>query len=245
MDSFCTKCGNKLVPDSIFCQKCGNKVKKDINAKENNEEEKQPQIEVETKNSMGSKNDIIIELEKERKYFLSKEMLYNQRNGYINYLNTVKKPSVVAWFFGGGVLAVILYILLVLVISIDIGAGLLVLWIIISIWGYVHFNNKFKNTVQNTKNVLMNSEAELHNFYNAYLNSIIAFDYSEPAIIQRLITLLQNGRADTLKESINVMLDDIHKHNMLNQQTEIAKNASNAATATGLLVGISLLSKRR
>lgn len=248
MNKFCTVCGRELTEGSRFCPKCGNCIESS-NIEEEVIKQKIDINEIGQQTILTDKSAIITELERLKEYFMNMETQYNQRNSYILFLNTVKAPSVIAWFFGGGVLAFIIYLLLFLALNWDIGGiGFIVVWIAITVGGYMHFKKKNKFEVYNTRMALKTLETELNNFYLDARNCIIAFDYSEPAIIQKLILLLRNGRADSLKEAINVMLDDIHKQTLINQQAEIVRNSENAANSartTSALVGISLLTKRR
>lgn len=247
---YCINCGSELVEGSNYCPKCGNKVTNATADKPNSEKQASiPSNDFKSSVNDVSKEDVIRNLERLKNYFSSKETQYNLRNNYINYLNTVKKPGLFAWILGGGALSFVFYFLLFAITSIDIGGiGFFGVWIAITIGGYIHFKKKTESNIANTRLALEKLENELNEHYAKASNCIIAFEYSEPEIIQRLIVLLSNGRADTLKEAINVMLDDIHKQSMLNKQAEIAKNSkdsANAATATGLLVGISLLTRKR
>lgn len=250
MGRYCVNCGAELVKDSNYCTKCGKRV---VDATADNPNSEKP-VSISDNNfksfvNAGSKEDVIRNLEQLEHYFSSKEKQYNIRNGYINYFNTVKKPGVFAWILAGGALSFVFYFLLYGITSIDIGLiGFFCVWIAITIGGYFHFKNKTQRNINNTRIALEKLENELKEHYARAPNCIIAFEYSEPEIIRRLIVLLNNGRADTLKEAINVMLDDIHKQAMLNKQEEIAKsskNAADAASTAGVLVGISLLTRKR
>lgn len=250
MERFCTSCGTIIVEGSRFCSNCGKQIKEsstDISDTEQNRQTVNRPIE--SKVAAESKESLIEELERLRIYFASREAQYNLRNKYINYLNTVTRPKVFAWIIAGGIISFVFYFIFYFITSIDTGSiGLFGVWIFVSIGGYIHFKNKTEQDIKNTQNALIKMENELKEYYDNARNCIIAFDYSEPAIIQNLIGVLINGRADSLKEAINVMLDDIHKQSMLAKQAEIAKNSKDIAKAsetTSLLVGISLLSKRR
>jgi len=118
---FCTNCGSELVEGSRFCSKCGSRADDDNVNIPNDvppvQEKTSPVANVVT----GNKQEIISELKRLHGYFAVKELQYNQRNSYINYLNTVKKPGFFSWLIVGGILSFIFYFLLYLITSIDIG----------------------------------------------------------------------------------------------------------------------------
>jgi hypothetical protein len=66
-------------------------------------------------------------------------------------------------------------------------------------------------------------------YYRAYMDCPVAFEYSSPAYLAELIRLMESGRADSIKEAINIAIDDNHKRNLLNMQHDIARNTASAA----------------
>ena len=82
----------------------------------------------------------------------------------------------------------------------------------------------YQQTVQRTN-------SELIAYYNSVSLPIsLAFEYSNPRIISNLIKLIELGRADSLKEAINYMIDDQQKAELIKLQ----KNAKFSADAAAL-----------
>ena len=70
---------------------------------------------------------------------------------------------------------------------------------------------------------------DLREYYEAYKNCPVGMEYFCPSTIDKLYNLMKSGRADTIKEAINVYEDDKHKDRMEQQQAIIAKNTAIAA----------------
>ncbi len=92
---------------------------------------------------------------------------------------------------------------------------------------------------------------ELTDYYNSYGPCVIGAEFTNPRILELIGNVLRQGRADTIKEAINILLDDAHKTQMeLNAQLTAlsARQAAGGATAAAafsaarfFIDGISLL----
>lgn len=61
---------------------------------------------------------------------------------------------------------------------------------------------------------------------------LIGAEYTNPKVITQLANIFRAGRADTIKEAINVLLDDAHKSNVELQaqlSAQAARQAANGA----------------
>ena len=75
---------------------------------------------------------------------------------------------------------------------------------------------KYKINSERIKERFKEVKLELVNNYNNYANCPIGFEYSNPEVIAIIKKTLISGRAESLKEAINIILDDIHKRNLEN-----------------------------
>lgn len=85
---------------------------------------------------------------------------------------------------------------------------------------------------------------ELKRYHADYPDCPVSFEYSYPPTIEEVISLISSGRADSLKEAIQCMIDDEYKEKMLGLQAEAAKNAkeaANAASSARLFAGAAFL----
>lgn len=57
-------------------------------------------------------------------------------------------------------------------------------------------------------------ENQLEVYYRDYGYCPIGIEFCDPDIIKSLADVVRTGRADTIKEAINVLLDDAHKTTM-------------------------------
>jgi hypothetical protein len=96
---------------------------------------------------------------------------------------------------------------------------------------FIKGHAKVKTQIELINQQLITIETELQTHFNAYPNSPVSLEYSNPKIIDVLKHNIASGRADNMKESINCMLDDFHKQQTLLKQDEIARNSKNAANA--------------
>ena len=95
---------------------------------------------------------------------------------------------------------------------------------------------KKKKDLEGLKLQMQQLNDELVAYYNDYPGFCpVAFEYSHPASIAELMDLIRLRRADTIKEAMNVMIEDIHRANLEQSQQEIlyqTQNASRAARST-------------
>ncbi|MEI8198746.1 MAG: hypothetical protein WCG21_01690 [Eubacteriales bacterium] len=59
----------------------------------------------------------------------------------------------------------------------------------------------------------------------------MAFIYTNPYIIKEIKNLVTEGRADSMKEAINIMIDEQHNKKMLLNQAEQLAATKDAASA--------------
>ncbi len=72
---------------------------------------------------------------------------------------------------------------------------------------------------------------ELTDYYNNYGElCLVGAEFSNPRILELIGNTLRQGRADTIKEAINVLLDDAHKTRMELQAELTAQSARQAAS---------------
>ena len=73
---------------------------------------------------------------------------------------------------------------------------------------------------------------ELYAYYMAYPNCPVGPEFSNPDILEAIISVIQSGRADTVKESINLLLNDAEMEEMNAYPASIEENtnAINAQT---------------
>lgn len=94
---------------------------------------------------------------------------------------------------------------------------------------YFVLRSKNKKKIQSMLKRLGSIANELTEHYHAYGYCPIGPEYSNPAIIDGIIRIVRSGRADTIKEALNVMLNDAHKTTMELAAMQTANSARSAA----------------
>jgi len=217
MSKFCIHCGTVLADQAMFCSACGTRVADDIDN-------------VRSCNMNISKDNVIEGLQACRRIFAPLQAKYDVRNDLQVFLNQ-KPPSIL------GILAVCFLIGVIIVVFIDapvfawvigsVSSAGLILWLI---------KKKQCNSAMQLSQV--NSELEDH-YKSRSIPVKLAFEYSDPRIIDMLIDILKKGRADTLKEAINCMLDDQYKAETLKATKENKPNANvRSLLALGILLSL-------
>ena len=261
---YCFKCGHKNNDGAQFCEKCGEKLtiqQVDLNddsfddepdeeifqgslIDKINEERKAVQPNLAT-DPPADKRQLLSELNRLYQYFSKVNQSYRHLVDCSKKLEALRGPSIFKWLFGGLLISLVVYLALVFLVGIDLKAGFFILWLAIAIGGIIVQNQKFKKDKRFYENNVISINYELVQYYNQASNCCIAYEYSDPAYMQEIIKILNSGRAETLGNAINIMLDDIQKGQILQQQILMARQANQRAASNALLMAAALSKGRR
>ena len=221
MSKFCMYCGKELPDNAMFCSGCGKKADLSSVEPENH-----------TQGTHQNSEDIIDALKTCKSIFAPVQQKYDSRNQL-----QVSLSSKTNYFI---LFVVFIVIGFVLGNALDYTfwemgiqtLGVMSCWIGIGLVVPLLITLKIKSNERNQAAMLVNLNSELEaNYQTKNLPVKLAFEYSDPRIIDVLIDILKKGRADTIKEAINCMLDDQYKAEALRLQ----KEAKSSADATALL----------
>ena len=231
---FCRNCGKEILDDTKFCPSCG-----------------ASQDDAVVKESAEGGRGLSTDLKRCFEYFSKIANVYNLHNIGSNLINNivwckkVKKSLIVGWVFfifsiilGACTLGPILcmdYGLVLLpflweIILLDVILFIVCLVMIIKY-------SKHKSTLKFYKKKMPEWNSIINEHYMKFENCRVQLNYSDPVIIQELISYLDSMRADNLKEAINLYEDESHKKQMITemkQMKEAAKQAASAATLTAI-----------
>ncbi len=266
MSKFCTDCGTQLEDAAKFCAKCGK-----VQTVKETQEQLNPNCKIEgqggentkfeqkncnqsgTTNCASEKNNLLDELENASQYFEQKQSSYDNFINLEDRKIRLKKPNGFALFVVGVILAFLFYCIIsfnfyeldgwILILVSFVGFG-----VVLPIMIFNKGNAKVKNQLVSIDQKSSEIETVLHEHFNAYHNSPVSYEYSNPRVIAILKTYISSGRADNIKEAINCLIDDYHKQQMLSKQDEIAKNSkdtANAASFASLFVAGTFLKTRK
>lgn len=163
---------------------------------------------------------------------------FDRRNELVVSLNTkIKKFPVYASFLLVGLFLSLIYEEDFWMMGIQ-KLGFYSLWFLVGIicpsiiFALINKNEKSETEMLNKINVELEKI-----YYESELPIKIAFEYVDPRVIKVLLSMLEKGRADTLKEAINCMIDDQYKEESIKNQKELKKSADSQSLFTlGILI---------
>lgn len=228
---FCQNCGKEVSEDVKFCPSCGKPVN-------------QLEVKKETTLSTNCSN----ELKSYYDYFSPISEVYKLSNIGTNLLNDSRWYKRVNGRLIGGIIMFVLSIVgfiftLVSILNEPILGFFLweffVAELVVFVFGVVYMilYGKHKHTLNFYKKNLPRYNQKIVEHYNQCENCSLPIAYSDPAIIQQLISLLDSKRADNLKEAINLFEDERHKAEIrseLKVTKEAAKEAAFAASISAI-----------
>ena len=199
---YCNNCGS-LVPDgTAFCGNCGANV---AGGAPTQIQQFQNQKNVVRQSEMA-------ELENAIGYFGQKRDLFKEydlvSDLVVEFAGGAKK-SLIVWG------AIIFVVGLIMLFSSAGGGSLLFILpggAMIAGGILMQVNNKKK--YQHYLDEYVRISGELMDYYNAYPNCPVGAEYSNPDILETILGVLKSGRADTIKESINLLISDAERAEM-------------------------------
>ncbi len=227
---FCPKCGQQIADDSSFCMHCGNSISGAVAPV-------QPVVDFQAQKNNVRQSELNA-LNNAYEYFSQKRSEFEEYDAVctlVNYYAGGAKSSLLVWgciilTFGliallavfsegsaDGILGVLLAIMLPA--SLMIAGGVL-----------MKVNNRKKYAYYQSEYARLSQELYAH--YTAYPNCPIGPEYANPDILATIASVLRSGRADTIKESINLLLSDADAEAMNAYLASIEQNtnAINAQT---------------
>ena len=197
---FCHKCGSQMQEGDAFCATCGATPVK--------AEPKVSMEEFQAQKNAVRKSEIA-ELEKALAYFSQKADDYEYYSAaktlYGYYLGGAKK-SLIVW---GAIIFAIGFLVAIADASAFMG-GLIAFMIpggaMIAGGVLMQVNNKKKKAYYQSESLRM--ARELNEYYAAYPDCPFGIEYAHPDDIELMLGVLRSGRADTIKESINLLIKE-------------------------------------
>ena len=217
---FCQKCGNQVDNNASFCPYCSSPISG-----------AQPSRVSSVQMRQQTRQDEIGELDKMIQYFSQKQAQYDEYDAVCARLDPYylrKRPSLIIW----GLVSIATGILL-------LTGGVFVVGIIAILGGGALVFAFIKSTQARTKNYAAASQRyyelseELYQHYINYGPCLVSASYSNPSNLAAIKQTIQSGRADTIADALNVLLDDEHKAAMEAYASKTLSSAQEAARAAG------------
>lgn len=241
---FCNSCGNPISVNGRFCPGCGTKLA--VNEPVVPAAQPRPSEPA----SFGGRSaeidsmreEALAELDRMYQWFLPKKGEYDELmrlNNLIPAYSGVKSRALV---IAGGIVAGLgLFTATVFQHWIPLAVGVVIGGPMIA--GFVLLNVKRKRTLAETRAKLSDLANRLHQHYLNYGKCILSEEYVYPDDIATYYKVIQDGRADSIKEALRVVADDERANEMLSLQRQTAANAgraARAATASAIIGGVNL-----
>ena len=131
-------------------------------------------------------------------------------NDEINFLSHKSYAGVI----GAGIVILIIGIIIMLCGGIPVGIAVLIVAIVLFVVPGVQKNND-QQTIENLKEEKRELSRLLFDKYNEYPNCPVGIEYCRSDVLYDLYEYLRKGRAETIKEAINLLESDEHNAEMM------------------------------
>ena len=241
--SYCYSCGSVLGVNDKFCNNCGAAAASQLVPQEYNP--------VPAQQDYGRKG-ALVEINRLIEYFGVKQAQYDEYDVCSENLSYLENPRAhvnVRGIIGGKPFIIIGAVLLGIgvnfgAIASSLNSGeMLGTCVLLSLFGAgslaagivltVTYNKKLRDTRNNL--ILQNQTRfnqlvdELSEYYKAYGYCPMSPEYTNPKILNKIRDIIWSGRADSIKEAINILHQDAHNSEMELQASLTARSAASAA----------------
>lgn len=112
------------------------------------------------------------------------------------------------------------------------GVVLLSIYVIVSI--------ERKNNLERDRKDSEKLINELGQYYMNYGYCLVSIEYTNPSALYSIKTVIESGRADTIKEAINVLNEDAYRQQMAHYASRTAQSAAAAARNSTVIAGFTI-----
>ncbi len=240
---YCYSCGQQLPDSASFCPNCGAKTA----IPESTSSTYNPPGNSSLSQQMSLRQENIGELDRIYSYFLPKAPLYDEYDQLHKEMKYCNKGNTGLLIVGIGVIILGFFLAsselgrsYLTVQGLLVGIGIAIIGLlagIIMIISYFVSEKKRKVKIQTKVARIDELTMELTENYKLFGPCIVGAEYSNPRILNALRNLITNGRADTVKEALNVMLDDSHKTQMQLQAELQTKSLNSIRQSSAISAG--------
>ena len=243
--AFCGNCGAEMQEGMRFCASCGTRWGEVASVPMATT----PAPMVDSfQNTFNIRNQNISEIRRMINYFGQKQALYDEYESLQEQLerldpSTTSNSGCLTWYSGymKNIFPVLLIVLLIFgalgLFAQKDSALIGVVFLIIGVLLLVRFFKKRsekKETINQSYRRINDIASELSKHYKAYGQCMVGYEYSNPRILSQIGAIIEKGRADTIKEAINRMLEDNHRSYVELQSAMAARSARQAELAADM-----------
>ena len=127
-------------------------------------------------------------------------------------------------------------VVLLILPVIFLGVGILMLCL------YSGSKKKTRKNIEQLTDRVGELTEQLSEYYQQYGYCMVGLEYTNPKILQHMAELIRQGRADTPKEAINIMIEDAHRSEMEMMQMQTMRAARAASRKSGVAAGFAAAS---
>lgn len=230
--AFCSNCGTQCDDGQSFCPNCGQALNgavapqaaQPVGAMQRAAQERQESLQ---------------EMRKMMDYFGQKRAQYDRYDQVTELIARYLRTRAVPLLVWGIIIAVS-----GLICVASLGAGAIPALVIGlgMIGGFIALNVDRKKKLNAWYEELSSLASELQRHYENYGFCLVGMEYSNPSILGSINQVISVGRADTPKEAINVLLDDVHKNSMEMMAEQTMVNSAAAARGASVSAGFAAAS---
>ena len=156
------------------------------------------------------RNELASRLTKLETYFRVKEAEYRSMKDTSAYISYKHEPHIKEILWKTAVVGFLLFAIVSKVGNFHSGL-LIIFWCLVSSAAYEYKKRYLLKEGIKKKEIYEVLLKELQDYYKNATDCLLPFEYSNPDIIREIILILNDGRADTLQDAINVMIEDNKK----------------------------------
>ena len=246
---FCSKCGHQVADNTHFCPNCGNSISAAQVPVPEAPSVPDPMMQYQIQKNAVRQSEYRV-LDHLIAHFSQKTEQYDDYDTAteaVNYYSRGARKGLIVW---GAILTAFGFIFLLSLFDSQaaslatVGLFMFLLPGLFMIFGGIMMQVANKKNYQKSLYVWQQLADELYNHYMAYPNCPVGPEYSNPHILVALRNTLQSGRADTIKECLNLMVADNNQRAMEDYLAQIQQNAAQSAranTATAIFLAASFL----
>lgn len=233
---FCSKCGQQVADNTCFCPSCGNSLSVAHDSVQEVKSAQDPMQQYQMQKNAVRQSEYRV-LDHLISHFSQKAEQYDNYDSSteaVNYYSRGAKKGLIVW---GAILAAFGSVFLLAQFDSEAASlatvGLFVFLLpgLFMIFGGIMMQVANKKNYQKALAIWQQLSEELYNHYIAYPNCPVGPEYSNPHILVALRNTLQSGRADTIKECLNLMVADANQRAMEDYLAQIQRNAAQSARA--------------
>lgn len=175
------------------------------------------------------------------KFFSVKQSLYDEYDQVSNLIYRLSRGSSKAAMVWGIIVMAVGAVFCIIGLSSlgasdpEVGIVFLVYGLIIAIAGgvlmglFFKIKNRNRQKLVDSTNRYYELSDELYKYYCKYTNCPVGPEYTNPSNLMVVQRTIISGRADTIKEALNLLVEDAHREKMENLASQTAQYAQQAA----------------